>query len=188
MKCPNCGQEILNNSSFCEYCGAETPKRKQKVFLKGTLLIICLAVVGGLLWWKFGDNGNNETYEKEKVKETINTFNMAIESNDFYELSNVYADNVERYHDAYHLTNDEVIEKSKRYDGTFGVVAKHTSVRWNTLIVDRVSDDAISVVYTEDYSIDRMDKSKKSKFVLEKHLLLDNDYKIKSIYDVTLKQ
>ena len=128
------------------------------------------------------------SYEEDRVISIVREFCKASVSNDYEALSNLYAEYVDRYHNAYNLSKQEVVEKHENYDSKFGVYGKYINVRWNTLRVDRLSDDEISVVYTEDYSIDREDKTKYSKFVLEEHLILNSDYKIISIYEVQLQK
>lgn len=145
---------------------------------------------------KYSDSNSNAStwsnnlmdVDREQVINTIKTHTDAYVSNDFDAISRVYASQVTRYHNAYNLTNQEVVGKYRDYDQMFGVYAKHASIRWNTLQIERLSAKEISVVFVEDYSIDRADNSKYSIFVLEEHLVLDEDYKIKSIYDVQLEK
>jgi len=160
-------------------------KRKWKVF--SFALLFALLACGGLFLYSHSSE-NAEKEQEIQVINTINTFNEAYENNDFETLSEVYSNNILRFHSKYNLTNEEVVDICKQYDETFAVTSKHTSVRWETLKVKRLSDDDLSVVYVEDYSIDRKDKSKYSNFVIEKHLLLDKNYRIKSIYDEQLSK
>ena len=162
--------------------GAGAGATKWKVFTFA-LLFALLACCGLFLC-----SQPSEKAVKTKVTNVINTFNNALENNDFNALSEVYSDNVLRFHSKYNLTNDEVIDICKQYDETFAVTSKQTSVRWETLKVKRLSDDDLSVVYVEDYKIERKDKSKYSNFVIEKHILLDKNYRIKSVYDEQLSR
>ena len=192
MKCKHCGKAIDSDSVYCEFCGMKVetetpPKKKGSRFL---WLAVALGIIIGAVQVSLRqcnrDTADKASQDKEMAIRTINRYNDALLSNDFATLSTVYADKVERYFDAYDQTNAEVIKHNEKYDATFKVTGKHTSVRWETLKVERLSDGDLSVVYIEDYSIDRKDKSKYSKFVLEKHLILNKQYKIKSIYDVPL--
>lgn len=45
MKCPNCKQEIDNNSAFCEYCGAKIKNDKQ-----GLWKILAVISAGFIIW------------------------------------------------------------------------------------------------------------------------------------------
>lgn len=47
MKCPNCKQEIDNNSAFCEYCGAKIKKSKKVLWV--ILGVVTIAVVIGTI-------------------------------------------------------------------------------------------------------------------------------------------
>lgn len=189
-KCPKCGRSLFSEGGYCEYCGAKINGGRGHLFVWSCLAIVF--VIGGTVWalLKLNDGtvGSSSSYERERVENTINTFNNAVESNDFSTLSNVFSQNVTRFNDAYNLSNSEVVEKHKKYDSMFGVYGKHISVRWNTLQIEKNLEDELSVFYVEDYSIDRVDESKYSVFVIEKHLILDNEYRIKSIYDMQLSK
>ena len=141
-----------------------------------------------------GGNNNQENVSsntpsiRDKVVQIVEVFSKAEESDDFEVISQSYATNVRRYHNSYNISNKKVMENYVNYDKMFGVNGKHISVRWNTLEVQNLPSGEVSVVYVEDFSIDRKDKNKYSKFVLEKHVDLDKDYKIVSIYDVQLEK
>lgn len=47
MLCPNCKQEIDNNSAFCEYCGTRIKKNKKGLWI--TLGIVAVAIVIGTI-------------------------------------------------------------------------------------------------------------------------------------------
>lgn len=47
MKCPNCKQEIDNNSAFCEYCGVRIKKSKKVLWV--ILGVVIIAVVIGTI-------------------------------------------------------------------------------------------------------------------------------------------
>ena len=145
------------------------------------VVAMILVAVGAFVYFK----SNNDT---DRVKNAIVEYNNATVANDFARLASIYSENVVRFHNAYNITKSEVIAKYRNYDEMFGVVGKHIDVRWNTLQIEQLPNDELSVTYIEDYSIDRIDDSKYSKFVLEKHLILDEEYKIKSIYDVQLSK
>jgi len=57
---------------------------------------------------------------------------------------------------------------------------RYFNVRWNTLEVYEVGG-FFSINYLLDYSIDRYDKTKPSKFLIEKHIKLNQNYQIVSI-------
>lgn len=207
-KCTNCQAENPDDALYCHLCGKELVKTtsnqpsiqvntsNKHVLKKLLLLCIGMAVAVLVFLWMNPEmlNSNKEPinvtqfYDESQVRNAIRNYYEAVETNDYESISKAYADHVLRHHNANNLSNYEVVEKHKNYDSMFGVYGKHISVRWNTLHVDRISDNEISVVFIEDYSIDREDKTKYSKFVLEQHIILNADYKIISIYDVQLQK
>lgn len=118
-----------------------------------------------------------------RVMNVVERYCTAICENDFTTLASLYAPTVERYQDAYDKDRDYVIGCHQRYDNTFKVHGKHSSIRRETFKMEPISNDRVSVVVVEDYSIDREDKSKYSVFVLEKHFVIDSSYHIVSVYD-----
>ena len=83
------------------------------------------------------------------------------------------------------MTNEQVVGKHLAYDKKFDVQGKHVTVRWNTLKTMQLPNEETLVVYIEDYSIDRVDTTKPSMFVIEKFIVLDKNSKIVSLDDVT---
>lgn len=121
--------------------------------------------------------------DENRVKNVVSSYCTAICEDDFETLTNLYAPMVHRYQDAYDKDRGYVIGCHQRYDNTFKVHGKHSSIRRETFKMEPISNDRVSVVVVEDYSIDREDKSKYSVFVLEKHFVIDSDYHIVSVYD-----
>ena len=102
-------------------------------------------------------------------------------------VSELYAPTVKRYFSAYDKDRSYVADSYKKYDDVFQVYGKHSNVRWNTVSFTE-SNGSIQLTYEEDYSIDRYDNTKYSIFVLEKHIELNSDFKIVSLYDVQLSK
>lgn len=130
---------------------------------------------------------SKNNFDMNKVKLFIQEYSRANAENDYDVIRKLYASKVRRYHDEYDTDRDFVLKCYKEYDDMFGVYGKHSDVRWNTLETELVGNE-IYVTYIEDYSIDRYDKSKYSKFVLEKHIVLNDAYEVVSVYDVQLKR
>ena len=122
----------------------------------------------------------------DKVVELIKQFAEEEANDDIEAISLFYADIVQRYFNQYNVSKSKIVENYRKYNETFGVYGKHIDIRWNTMQVQSLQGNEVSVIYVEDFSIDRVDKTKKSKFVIEKHLLFNKDYKIVSVYDVQL--
>lgn len=188
MNCLKCGKEIPRESIFCEYCGAKQAVKNRSHTVLWVCIIAIIAAISATIYVLFKPTDYKNSINEDKVLEVINKFNDAYATNDYVILSLVYSDYVDRFHNAYNLSNSQVIEKYRNYDKKFGVYAKHINVRWNTLHIEKISEDELAVVFIEDFSIDRVDNTKYSIFELEEHLILDSDYKIKSIYDNQLSK
>ena len=126
--------------------------------------------------------------DENRIRNVVSSYCTAICENDFEALTNLYAPKVLRYQDAYDKDRDYVIGCHQRYDNTFKVFGKHSSLRWDSFKMDQASSGFVNVVIIEDYSIDRQDKSKYSVFVLEKHFTIDSTYHIVSVYDNQLSK
>lgn len=127
---------------------------------------------------------------ERRIRGLISDFSMTTELPSGTSRSMVYqlfATRVDRYFNDRDDTVEQVAQHYANYDGTFGVYGKHSKVRWNTLSYYK-SGSRYVVTYIEDYTIDRYDDSKYSIFVLEKHIELNEDFKVVSIYDVQLSK
>lgn len=49
MKCPNCGKEIVNDSIYCEFCGAQISKKRSKKSLWITLIVVFCVLISGII-------------------------------------------------------------------------------------------------------------------------------------------
>ena len=125
---------------------------------------------------------------EERIKNLLSDYSHAVVNNDFSTLEKLYAPTVERYHSAYGKGRDYVVDDHRNYDDFFKVYGKHSSLRWETFKTERISDGRVETVIIEDYSLDRMDESKYSIFVLEKHFIINDDYQIVGVWDNQLSK
>lgn len=169
------------------------PHKKRNIIIAVISAVVILLSLGLFLLPHNKDKGevqmgpmNVNFPDDYTVLNVVERYCTAICENDFTTLASLYAPTVERYQDAYDKDRDYVIGCHQRYDNTFKVHGKHSSIRRETFKMEPISNDRVSVVVVEDYSIDREDKSKYSVFVLEKHFVIDSAYHIVSVYDKQL--
>lgn len=171
------------------------PHKKRNIIIAVISAVVMLLSLGLFLLLQNKDKGeiqmgpmNVNFPDDYTVLNVVERYCTAICENDFTTLASLYAPTVERYQDAYNKERDYVIGCHQRYDNTFKVYGKHSSIRRETFKMEPISNDRVSVVVVEDYSIDREDKSKYSVFVLEKHFVIDSAYHIVSVYDNQLSK
>ncbi len=126
--------------------------------------------------------------DNDRIRKLLGDYSHAVVNNDFSTLQELYAPTVERYHSAYGKSRDYVVDDHRNYDDFFKVYGKHSSLRWETFRTERLSDGRVEAVIVEDYSLDRMDESKYSIFVLEKHFIINDDYQIVGVWDNQLSK
>lgn len=199
MKCPVCKEfNHVSDAIFCHMCGSRLVKLTNTKGIIVTILIIfaVLAVLTGIvviysnnqpLHQRSSSSVPSVVNYEQKVTNIVQTLCDATINNNYNRIAELYAFNVKRYHNIYDVTNAEVVERYRKYDSKFGVYSKQASIRWNTLQIWK-NTNGYSVVYIEDYHIERENKSKYSDFVLEKHIELNTDFKIVSEYDVQLSK
>lgn len=133
---------------------------------------------------------NDDWATERRIRGFISDFSMLRDlpggtgRNLVYQL---FASNVDRYYDAYNETVEQVAQHYANYDNFFDVYGKHTKVRWNSVSYYK-SGSRYILTYVIDFTIDRYDESKYSIFVLEKHIELNSDFKVVSVYDVQLSK
>jgi hypothetical protein len=201
MKCSKCGEsDHAIDAIYCHICGNRLQKTSKGIGWKILLLIlICLVVVAsciGIIWMSndnnndgsYSVNTNNDNEVENNVKSVINEFCKLSRTCDVGLVYKLYAGYIERYHDSYGISVDSVANCYMIYDSMFDVIGnKYSDVRWDTFSYEKVAD-RIYVTYTEDYSIERADNSKYSIFVIRKHIVMNGDYMIVSVYDDILER
>lgn len=195
MLCPNCKKEIDNDSTFCEFCGQDLRKKPSSNagLVIGIMLGALVLIGGGIFGVMYLINSNadesaSDFPNEKKVISTIKRFTNAVDRDDFETISDCYAQEVERYHNDRNTDNNRVVKGYKNYNEKFGVYNKRTSIREGSFEITPLNDSIVSVIYVEDFHIDRYDSNKWTDFVLRKHVKLDKDYKIISIYDDQLEK
>lgn len=196
MKCNVCNEtNHAPDAIFCHMCGSRLVKSTNTKGIIIAILIILAIIAGIVILYNNNQLFNQypsspaptEINYEQRVRNTIQTLCDATVNNDYNRIAELYAFNVKRYHSIYDVTNAEVVERYRNYDKKFRVYSKRANIRWNTFQIWK-NTNGYSVVYVEDYHIDREDKSKYTDFVLEKHIELDNNFKIVSEYDVQLSK
>lgn len=94
----------------------------------------------------------------------------------------MYAENVQRYYSENNVTPMQIIEDIKSNDQRLGIVSKEIYVDWNTLEISN-NNNAINLSYNIVYIIETSNDAKSSIYELKMHLVLDQCYKICSIYE-----
>ncbi len=123
------------------------------------------------------------TFDSERVRNAIDRFSEAYVNDDFDVIRQSYAPYVERFHNAYGIDREEVVDDCRRYNQTFKVYSKQNYIRWETFEMTDMGNGRAAITYLEVYSLDREDPTKPDYFLLRKHIILNSDYQIVSIYD-----
>ena len=189
MICPNCKKEIDNDSTFCEFCGQDLRKKKSNAgLIVGILLLICVLIGGAVFAVLHFAQPEDDFPNEERVISQIHRFSNAVDRDDFATISDCYAQDVERYHNDRNTNNQRVVKDYQKYNSTFGVYGKSTNVHDDSFVIQQLNDSVVYVEYIENFHIDRYNKNKFKDFVLRKHVKLNKDYRIISIYDDQLEK
>ena len=119
MICNKCGREIADDSSFCEYCGAEitrsengedaVPVKEKKSHAKIIIIavvVLLIAAAAGLIFWQMRDSGadDGDTSATEEASVTEN----AGSGNDTY--SDVRQSLTDEYGECEKVISDQMFE------------------------------------------------------------------------------
>ena len=124
----------------------------------------------------------------EAVRNTIKRFVQAYCNDDLYTIEQVYAPRVERFHNAYDVSRDFVVNDSRNYNKDNKVNSKRSDVQWESMVINDIGNGRVSVTYLEDYYLNRQEYNKPTYFLLRKHIILNSDCQIVSIYDDQLRK
>lgn len=216
MICPKCN--ITDNATdavFCHNCGTKFSRKKShKGCILITVILIIIAAITGFIICIDGTNNYSSTSQNDsantytsgdndiialgtvneifpdehKIKKIIQNYNQYIIDNNFQGFRNLYAPVVKRFHDAYNKDKEYIISLHENYDSRYNVYGKLSSVRWNTLEISKQSNKLVSVQFIQDYSIDSDNPRIYKSFVLEKHIELNENYQIVSVYDIQVSR
>ena len=129
------------------------------------------------------DKANKDAIMRMAKQVAIDYCNLS-ETSDVKKVYEIFASKVERFHSSYNIDVSEVAKNVSEYDKRFDVIGnKRSSVRWNTFSCQELEDGRVYIEYVEDYSFDRENNSKYSIFVLKKHIVINKNHKIISVYD-----
>jgi serine protease Do len=122
-----------------------------------------------------------------EIKAFVEKYYEILKDEDWNSLLNIYANKLNRFYDSFNVDNFEAVTSAKNYKSKYGIKEAYYHIRWNTL-TSRSSKVGTEIRFTMDYEIERKDKNKASTFVLDIIMVIDNNKKIKSIYENIISQ
>ena len=130
---------------------------------------------------------NSNQLESITPKEIIEHYYKSILEENWDELEKLYTSKLNRFFDSFDLSKEEAVQNARNYKKWFGVIDYKLKVRWDTF-EQYESGGSWYLNYKIDLDLNRKDKSKKSKFVLEMKVVLDSNGKVESIYENILSK
>ena len=128
----------------------------------------------------------NQKTPEEEIKSVLKWFFYYWDNNQYESLMQMFCYDVDRFQNVRNVSREKVISLIKRDKANSGIYGSVSKPRWNTLTVQNLPIEGYSIILMEDYEIDRADKSKAIKFVLENHIEMDQYYNITSFYQKTV--
>ena len=183
----------------------ELSKIEGKIINKPSInkqLVLFMIVVGILIFGFFGYKiiklkktdsiTKTESVEAfpnvEKIEKFINNYYSNIQYKRYDELSEMFAFCVDRYFSFNNIDRNTIIKDIKKYNEKFDMYKRHWNIRWSSLEILNKNKDYVQICYLVDYSIEGIDKTKPSNFLIKMNIKLNSDYQIVSIYEVILEQ
>ena len=155
--------------------------------LENLLTAICNSIIQP----EFEDENKMHTTNSDymnRLKIIINSYNNCIWNENFELLDTILTPNIKRYFNEYNISKSEAINRAKNYKDQFGIINATSKIRWETFKIAKSSNGNYLVDYIEDYSLDRIDKTKSAIFVLHKFFEVNKDFIIEGIYEEILSK
>lgn len=130
----------------------------------------------------FNQHLNIKSLSREDIEFILRNYFRTIENESWNELANYYPSYLNRFYDRFNISRKDAVNSARSYKSKFEILKTKHEIRWSTLEFSN-SDQGTTAHFTMDYSLERVNKSKPSKFVLEMVVLIDAENKIKSIYE-----
>ena len=152
----------------------------------GLLFILAaLLFVSFCLLESFSFQRTGHPYEKE-IKSTLTEYFYYWDNNVYNRLMHMFWYDVDRFQNETNISREEVVSLIKRDKANSGIISSTSRPRWGTMTINNLPYEGFSIVFIEDYEIERTDKNKATKFVLENHVEMDQYFNITSIYQRTV--
>lgn len=119
---------------------------------------------------------------ESQIRQLVSNYYKTLIAEDWNNLTAIYSPILNRFYDKFNVENFEAVTSAKKYKSQFGITKANYDIRWNT-ISSLSSNVGTEIRYTMDYKIERKDKNKASTFVLDIIMVIDNDKKVRSIYE-----
>lgn len=119
---------------------------------------------------------------ENQIRDFVSKYYKTLIAEDWNNLMSIYSPKLNRFYDKFNVDNFEAVTSAKNYKSQFGITKANYNIRWNTLSSIN-SNVGTEIRFTMDYNIERKDKNKASTFVLNIIMVIDNNNKIKSIYE-----
>lgn len=133
-------------------------------------------------------NSNNlSSLSKSELIKFAKKYYEILNQEDWDKLSQIYSKNISRFYDKFNITSSEALNLAKSYKSKFKILSASYKIREETIISNK-STLGTEISFVMDYTIQRQDKNKSKKFTLNIVMVLDNNNRIKSIYENILQK
>ncbi|MGB5024244.1 MAG: serine protease [Saprospiraceae bacterium] len=118
-----------------------------------------------------------------EIKNLISAYYFALNSEEYSKLFEIYTSRMDRYFSLFNIASSEAINFAKNYKFKYKILNSKNIIKWETLDISVINDDAYYVTFNMDYFIDRVEKHKPSNFNIDIIMIITSKMKIRSIYE-----
>ncbi|WP_340158258.1 trypsin-like peptidase domain-containing protein [uncultured Maribacter sp.] len=127
-------------------------------------------------------NNTASNLSNSELKNLVKNYYNILVNENWRSLLNIYSNNLNRFYDKFGVANYEAVSAAKNYKSEFGIYRTEYDIRWDTFKTKR-SNLGTEIRFTMDYNIVRKESHKASSFVLKIIMVVDNNNKVKGIYE-----
>jgi hypothetical protein len=184
--------------------GGTNPKQPKKSKTWLIVLLLCLAIGGGLSIGYYVNNTKTEDQQmpdeqvttevvsdfpnEHRIKELINNYYNVFKNKQYYKLDDFFAETVFRYFAENNVTGTSIKDRYKKYcEETLGVKTMSFSVHWQSFEQKPISNGMISISFILDYYLDSQ-RYGNQKYELKIDMNINKDYKIIGINEKTINR
>lgn len=133
----------------------------------------------------FEDVSQPHEFNRSDLIKIMEKYYAALADEDTYTLYNLYANKLSRYHSLYSVSRSEAIDDQQRYLSKYKVV--YANIKQHTIeVFHGIGEHTIQ--FQIDYKIKIKKTNKQLNYILNTVCVINDDGKIKSIYDNILKK
>jgi hypothetical protein len=117
------------------------------------------------------------------VRKIVTDYYECLSNKDYGRLSQFYTPVLERYYTEFNISSAKAARNASEYWEKYKILQTSTNIQWDTFKAVSLSTGDVMISFNMHYVLLRTESNKPSRFNLDINIVLNPDFKIKSIFE-----